>query len=229
MATFSFTRLSSGTVKVVTPTDTFFIPAADCKIDPNDTLNRIVIEGYRKRVEMNSSTDTINVGGSPQSGTATEIAEVLATDIFFLASRGILVIQYVDKLITHAQLIDLIANPITILAAPGAGKSLLLHYVYLHTHILTPYANTGGLIIAFSGNTDLGHSSVLVDLLQLEDTDTNQAEVATGFYNTAFPVQRENEPLVLANVGSEVSGGESGNTVSIRLYYSEVPVMSFGS
>jgi hypothetical protein len=88
MATFSFTRLSSGTVKVVTADDTYFIPG-DCKVDPNNTLNRIVItDRYGAKITMDSATDTINIAGVQNTGTATEIAEDLATDIFFLASSG---------------------------------------------------------------------------------------------------------------------------------------------
>jgi hypothetical protein len=88
MATFSFTRLSSGTVKVVADGDTYFIPG-NCKVNPYDTLNRIIItDPFNKKIEMDSSTDTINIAGVQNTGTATEIAEDLATDIFFLASGG---------------------------------------------------------------------------------------------------------------------------------------------
>jgi hypothetical protein len=88
MATYSFTRLSSGTVKVVADGNTYFIPG-DCKVNPNDSLNRIIItDRYGAKITMDSELDTINIAGIANTGTATEIAEDLATDIFFLASSG---------------------------------------------------------------------------------------------------------------------------------------------
>lgn len=88
MATYSFTRLSSGTVKVVADGNTYFIPG-DCKVNPEDSLNRIIItDRYGAKITMDSELDTINIAGIANTGTATEIAEDLATDIFFLASSG---------------------------------------------------------------------------------------------------------------------------------------------
>jgi hypothetical protein len=88
MATYSFTRLSSGTVKVVADGNTYFIPGG-CLINPNDTLDRIIVTStFGHKITMDSALDTINIGGVANTGTATEIAEDLATDIFFLASGG---------------------------------------------------------------------------------------------------------------------------------------------
>lgn len=88
MATFSFTRLASGTIKVVADGNTFFLPGG-CRIDPNDTYNRIIIySSFGDKIQMDSALDTINIAGVPNTGTATEISEDLASDIFFLASSG---------------------------------------------------------------------------------------------------------------------------------------------
>jgi hypothetical protein len=86
MATFAFSRLSSGTVKVVADTNTYFFGGAT-KLDPNDTLERIIIfDSFGKKLDIDTSADTVTIEGVTATGTATEIAEDLATDIFFLAS-----------------------------------------------------------------------------------------------------------------------------------------------
>lgn len=88
MATISFDRLASGTIKVTNGTNpVVYYAGLEYELNPNAANDVVVIKisnGDEYRLE---AADTVNVNGAPTTGTnATEIAEDLATDIFFLAS-----------------------------------------------------------------------------------------------------------------------------------------------
>src|SRR5687767_12437794 len=90
MATISFDRLASGSIKVANGTNpVVYYVGLNYEINPNvddDVVMIRVSNGDEYRLE---AADTVNVNGAPTTGTtATEIAEDLATDIFFLASSG---------------------------------------------------------------------------------------------------------------------------------------------
>lgn len=90
MATISFDRLASGTIKVTNGTNpVVYYAGLGYELNPNAADDVVVIKisnGDEYRLE---AADTVNVNGTPTTGTtATEIAEDLATDIFFLASSG---------------------------------------------------------------------------------------------------------------------------------------------
>lgn len=113
MAAYAFERLSSGTVKVTAGTNVFFIMGA-VKIDPNDDAERIVITsvfGDKLTIDLSDGMDTV----TGESGTPTEIAEVLATDIFFLASGGAGgLVADADNKFTNGQTVYLNTDPGTI-------------------------------------------------------------------------------------------------------------------
>lgn len=99
MATFSFTKiLASNSVKIelsatqkimCTGAETFIMSGANGWISANDDTNKIKIrDTYGDYIEMDSETDTININGNVVTGSATEIAEQLATDVFIGASMN---------------------------------------------------------------------------------------------------------------------------------------------
>jgi hypothetical protein len=86
MPTTTFTRLSSGAVLMVNEGKTESLPG-NCRLKivyPN----RIHVVYDREVVADFPITNTIVSNGATLSGTAEEIVEDLATDIFFLASSG---------------------------------------------------------------------------------------------------------------------------------------------
>lgn len=90
MSTFSFTRLESGTVKIVNDSNTYFVPG-DCQVNANDSLNRIIItDRFGSTFTIDSALDTVNIAGVLNTGTASEIAEDLSNEIFFLVNGGVI-------------------------------------------------------------------------------------------------------------------------------------------
>jgi hypothetical protein len=86
MPTTTFTRLSSGAVLMVNEGKTESLPG-NCRIKIAYP-NRIHVVYDREVVADFPITNTIVSNGATLSGTAEEIVEDLATDIFFLASSG---------------------------------------------------------------------------------------------------------------------------------------------
>ena len=129
--------------------------------------------------------------------------------------------------LTNAQVKALRATPVVLVAAPGAGKLLLVGYGSIRYHYATAaYTITAGgddLAIRYhngsgaKASTDIDTTGVIdqtVDMLQLFTPNTALKGVASDCVN---------QPLVAHNIGAnEWTGGNASAYVEITLIYSIV-------
>jgi hypothetical protein len=128
-------------------------------------------------------------------------------------------IQYAHVAVTAAQMKALAETPITLVAAPGAGKIIVpLLVSYSLTFVTTAYTTTSAVVtvsytnaagdgVMLLGNTGLGEGSSKVVLVA----------AANGEADQVMPTSVINAPLVLANGGSDLTLGDG--TFSFHVTY----------
>lgn len=136
-------------------------------------------------------------------------------------------LQYADVTLTSAEVKGARAAPVTLVAAPGAGVSLmfkgaLLKLNYGGTNAFTEssdnfairYTDGSGAIVS-----ETIENTGFID--QTADTQTNSIPKADAIVASA---SAENQALVLHNTGDgEIAGNAANdNTVTLRIYYNEV-------
>ena len=135
-------------------------------------------------------------------------------------------LRYVDKQITNAQMLLIRATPITILAAPGAGKAIFVHSLYIVSDSAAGgwTESADNLALQFSGGTDI----LTIECTSLVDSGAiTLARVAPAVELALTPVVA-NEAVELFNNGSgEFGGGDAANTFSVRMWYSIVDTAAF--
>lgn len=127
--------------------------------------------------------------------------------------------------LTNAQLLALRATPQTVIAAPGAGKAVIVDEVYMHLDVTTTgyTESAANVAVEYSGGTDI----VVVEATGFVDQATDQSRLQVPDYTTIFtPVA--NEAVQLKNNGAgEWTGGNAANTLSVRIKYHIVDTAAF--
>mgnify|MGYP001617054901 CR=1 FL=1 len=156
--------------------------------------------------------------------TAGETGDVLVTDGAGVAT-WVSGVRSVDVQLTNAQILNLRATPITLVAAPGVNRALVLHKLYLLINATAGvYTETAdNLVVEYSGGTDASGA--------IETTGwIDAASVNPILYHpiTTVVVPVANEALRLFNTGDgEFGGGNAANTLSVRVWYSVVDTVAF--
>jgi hypothetical protein len=115
--------------------------------------------------------------------------------------------------ITSAQLLDLVANPITIVAAPGEGKVIVP--VICHTILdfnSVPYTNdTGNICIGYENS--IAVSPAIYQNGGLFTQSVVWADLETAA--TVIELSTVNQPLIYANIGGDITLGDSDILVNL--------------
>ena len=135
-------------------------------------------------------------------------------------------LRYVDVQLTNAQILNLATVPVTIVAAPGANKAIIVHKILLVAD------SSGGAYAEPSAPDDM--------VLEYADGVNITGDIdATGFLTTAdvqvrtygvldtVVVPDVNAVVRLLNTGTDYTGGNAANTLSVRVWYSVVPTVAF--
>lgn len=136
--------------------------------------------------------------------------------------------SFVDVQLTNAQILALNATPINIIAAPGAGRAIVVDRLYLRLEAGTAYTEVGGQ------DTVLEYADG-VDILTID---------GTGFFTDAGVQRRVFEAGTLADAiagltpsvnsavrlfktTAELGGGAAARNLSVRAFYHIVDTGAF--
>ena len=133
-------------------------------------------------------------------------------------------IHYVDKQLTNAEVLAVRATPITLVAAPGSNKAIIVDKILaVCDSAAAGYTeSTDNLAIQYSGG---------LDILTIESTgfvDGGDVQVRHQAPAEAVVVLPPNEAVEVFGSGDgELGGGNAANTLSFRIWYHTVPTVAF--
>ncbi len=131
-------------------------------------------------------------------------------------------VKHANKRVNNTQMLALLGTDVTLVAAPGAGKTIIVDQAYLYFDSAGAYTlGTAALAIGYgSDNADI---AAITDAAFL-DQATDQARV----YGPTLPLTpTSNVPVVLRATVADLTGGNAANTVSIFISYRVVPAAAF--
>lgn len=132
-------------------------------------------------------------------------------------------VKYVAVEVSSGELLAINATPKTIVAAPGAGFTTVIHRALLVlNYVSAAYANNGilGLYETDSSGTLLTGTLTLASFLA-QTADTQKELHPTAASATTGLTRGDNKAVVLTQAGGESITGDS--PVSVRCWYSTVP------
>jgi hypothetical protein len=136
--------------------------------------------------------------------------------------------------LTHLEIQGLSSAPPVLLSAPGAGKIIIVHRTNfkLKKGGTTLYTNTGSastlLRLQYGTNLVTGSTQASVDVspnLFLSST-TSSMTSTSGIMIETTDVADGNKPISVAIDGSDLTGGDAGDTLVIDIWYSIVNLNS---
>jgi hypothetical protein len=136
--------------------------------------------------------------------------------------------EYVDVQITSGQVLALNATPISLVAAPGAGKALIFDGAVIHKPAGTAYAGiAAGEDMSVKYTNGSGLDVATCEATGFLDQTTAQSRyvlprtgaLAAGTVSDITPVA--NAALVLHMLSGEITTGDS--VLNIRCFYRTVP------
>lgn len=132
--------------------------------------------------------------------------------------------QFVDVTLTNANMVALRATPISLVAAPGAGKYLQFIKAELFFDYTAAYGETtDDLGVKYTNGTGAQVSQTLDATGFLTATADAYATIAAA----SCPMTA-NAPLVLHNLGDgEYTGGNASNVVKVRTWYRVITASQF--
>lgn len=136
-------------------------------------------------------------------------------------------IRYTDTQLTNAQVLALNATPITLVAAPGANRAIVVHAIFgVCSAAAGAYTETAGqdMAVEYASGLDI----------QILDNTTfmTTAGVQANFWQPDFSaiaglVVAANSAVRLNKTIAEFGGGNAANTLSVRVYHSTVDMVAF--
>jgi hypothetical protein len=156
-------------------------------------------------------------GGSSVAGT-TEASKHLSVDAN-LEMDGLGVLKVADKLITTAQVLALNATPITVIAAPGSGKTIQFEGAY----VMLDFATTGyvagageDLVFRYTNGSGKIVSTAVDGTILAAVADAIQF-VGPAYADPSVTAETANAALVAHIVVGEIVTGDS--PLKIRVFY----------
>jgi hypothetical protein len=134
--------------------------------------------------------------------------------------------SYATGTLTQANLTGMYANPVLILAAPGANYMYVVDQFVMKTGYNTTQFGAGGNIYLQYGNAanaagPLATSAIANTLLT---TSSNTAAATIGYSTVGALATMVNGALYITNASSAFTNGNANSTATYYLYYSTVSV-----
>ena len=192
-------------------------------------------------VSIRTGGFTVAAGGITVTGNSTLIGTLggltgltVASGTVTLPANTILtaavednLVQYADVQITNAQVKLLASTPITLVAAPGANRAIIVHRILLvadasNTAWVEPSA-PDDLVLQYADGVDITGATVIEGTALV----ANSVNVRTYGMLEAAVVPDVNAAVQIFNNGGNWTGGNAANTMSIRTWYSVVDTVAF--
>ncbi len=180
----------------------------------------------QRKWENSDGVDVLAITDEGITTPKATVTDLVTTNVNNAAGDNLL--QYVDVVVSAAQILALNATPIEIVAAPGASKVLMFHNAVLFLdYNSAAYAGiAAGEDLNIRYEDASGQGVAFIEATGFLDA-TNDAyriaypvSAAGGAISSANPTAHVNEPLVLHMATGEITTGNS--PLAIRVYYSVV-------
>ena len=135
-------------------------------------------------------------------------------------------LRYVDVQLTNVQVKALRATPITLVAAPGVNRAIIVREVYaVCDSAAGAYTETvNNFAIEYSNGNDI----LVVEATGWIDQTSVNLRLKRPDYTTAEFIPTVNQAVQVKNNGAgEIDGGHSNNSLSWRVWYSVVDTAAF--
>ncbi len=182
--------------------------------------------------KMSGATATALLSASSQSAKGIiEIATTVEMDAGNDDTRAITplklagMMQRVIKQLDNDEMLALRATPINVLLTPGADKAIVVHSAhFVCDSALGAYTepDTNNIELRYAGSTVL----MTIEATGLVTTGDVQARNQRAAVAVATPIANAAVEL-FQNGGAEFGGGNSANTFSIIVFYTEVSTIAF--
>lgn len=163
-----------------------------------------------------SSAGTVTLTGNESISTS-ELADNAVTT----AKLDVSTIQYAEVSLTNAQMLALRATPITLVAAPGAGKLTEFVSAVLIFDYTAAYTETDdNMAVKYTDGSGAAVSNT-IEATGFVDATADTMTTATAKYDAIVAKSgSENKALVLHNTGNgEYGGGNAANAVRVKVAY----------
>jgi hypothetical protein len=180
-------------------------------------------------VAVPGQTYLIKAGGSGVAQVAEALEAQTAnsavlTDIFFAGQENPTqagAVQYTEVSLTNTNMLALRATPITVVAAPGAGRILEFVSGVLFFDYTAAYTETAdNLAIRYTDGSGAIVSQTIETTNFLDATADTMTTVLAKIDAIAAKTGCENQALVIHNTGGdEFGGGNAANAVRVKVAY----------
>lgn len=160
--------------------------------------------------------------------TAGEAGDVQVSDGTGIAS-WVSGVRSVDVQLTNAQLLALLGTDVTLVAAPGVNRAIVVHAVYMFFDVTTTAYTLGSAALAIGYGSDGADIAVITEAGWLDTVaDAGrwyQIGAVAATPDIITPVA--NTAVVMRSTSADMTGGNAANTLSVRVYYSVVDTVAF--
>ena len=160
--------------------------------------------------------------------TAGEAGDVLVSDGTGVSS-WVSGMRSVDVQLTNAQLLALLGTDITLVAAPGSNRAIVVHAIYMFFDVTTTAytINAGATSIGYASD---GANIAVVTEAGFLDTVADAGrwyQIGGAAATPAIITPVANAAIVIRKATADMTGGNAANTLSVRVYYSVVDTVAF--
>lgn len=175
-------------------------------------------------VQVNGTTVITSAGAitADIQATAGSIGTAeLASNAVTSAKLDVATIQYAEVSLTDANMVALRATPITLVAAPGAGKMIEFVSAELFFDYTGAYTETAdNMAIKYNNGSGTAVSETIEATGFVDATADVAIRVAPATSAVITKANSENLALVLHNTGDgEYGGGNASNAVRVKVAY----------
>lgn len=186
-------------------------------------------------VAMSGDATIIASGALTIAALAVTGAKMAANTVDYAQLANDVLAQTAVVSLTQSNITGLSVTPITLLAAPGAGKVIIVQNIeILHTYSTTVYANGGKLQVRYNtSNTSIAEFAVGVVTASASHNywafpSSDGIDNSTGSAPSALQTidSFSNQAVELINATAPFINGNAGNILKFRLTYSVVTIMT---
>lgn len=156
-----------------------------------------------------------------QTAKALQVLDSADAEIFSILANGIGTVRYAEVSIAAAAIAALRATPATLVAAPGAGKSLEFIAAAFYLDYTAPgfTESADNLAVKYVDGSGVAVSQTIECTGFIDQTADTVTNALAKIDAIATKAQSENVALVLHNTGDGEFGGSGGSTLRVKVAY----------